>query len=132
MFDDFDNYLGLEFLVDYWYDEGVVIASTLLANFDDYAWNELAEKCSLRPVNWQIRCAEVLDLVTHPVSTMVLVKFLSSENDDVVVAAADSLRSKSDAHIPVDSIEKLKNLWFNGSPPVKAALGDFLSRMDKK
>ncbi|WP_396267738.1 hypothetical protein [Ideonella sp.] len=129
MFREFDDYLNLEFLADYWYDEGTGIASRMLCKFAQQDWMELKEQCLSRADPWKIRCAEVLELVSHPVSRDVLVEFLASQNDDVVVAAADSLRSKDEVHLTLDSIERLRRLSAHGSAPVKAVLSRFLSQL---
>lgn len=132
MFAEFDDYLHLELLVDYWYDEGLGIASALLSRFDEQDWTELKKVCASRAREWQVRCAEVLDLTDHPVSTEVLIGLLASSNDDVVVAAADSLRSKRDFQLHVNSIERLTNLSRQGSAPVRAVLDSLLARFGVK
>jgi hypothetical protein len=129
MFSEFDNYLELEFLVDYWYDEGTGIASDLLSKFGEQDWKELKRQCLSRADAWKIRCAEVLDLVSHPVSTEILVELMESKEDDVVVAAADSLRSKGDIQLTADSIERLRGLSKHGSAPVKAVLNALLNQL---
>lgn len=129
MFMEFDDYLKLDFLVDYWYDEGMGIASRMLCKFGEQDWTELKEKCLSRLDPWKIRCAEVLELVSHPVSMDILIELLASQDDDVVVAAADSLRSKADVRLTLDSIERLRRLSANGSAPVKAVLSKLLSQL---
>lgn len=131
-FFEFDEYLELHFLIDYWYDEGVGIAAAMLSRFDDLAWKELSGECSSKSVEWQVRCAEVLDLVVHPVAVDVLLTLLSSQNDDVVVAAADSLRSRSEVQISAECAARLNRLIDQGSPPVKAVLVNFLERLGKR
>jgi len=128
MFSEFDDYLKLEFLADHWYDEGTNIASSMLSRFGAKDWKELAEQCPSRAHEWQVRCAEVLDLVNPPVSVDILLGFLASSSDDVVVAAADSLRSKSDIQLTTESIGRLKNLSTQGAAPVKAVLANLLAR----
>ena len=129
MFSEFDDYLSLEFLTDYWYDEGTGIASSMLSRFSEQDWKDLSQQCGLRPHSWQIRCAETLDLVNHPTSTVILIELLSSANDDVVVAAVDSLRSKKDVDLNGEPVERLRKLSAQGSAPVKAVLTNFLTRL---
>lgn len=129
MFSEFDNYLNLEFLVDYWYDEGTGIASALLSKFGEQDWKELKDQYAARAEAWQVRCAEVLDLVSHPVSTEILIELLESKSDDVVVAAADSLRSKGDTQVSADSIDRLRSLAERGSAPIKAVLNNLLRQL---
>ena len=45
-----------------------------------------------------------------------------------MVAAADSLRSKSDIQLTTESIGRLQNLSTQGAAPVKAALANLLAR----
>ncbi|MGN8060867.1 hypothetical protein ACTJK4_04295 [Ralstonia sp. 22111] len=129
MFSDFDDYLSHDFPMDYWSDEGIGIAGEMLFKFDKEAWVELTRSCAQRPVAWQLRCAEVLDLATHPAATGLLVELLASDNDSVVVAAADSLRSMGGVQISVHSIEKLQRLLEEGSPVTKLVLTDFFKRV---
>lgn len=132
MFSEFDNYLNLDFLVDYWYDEGLGIALTLLSKFDEADWEGLKKAWTSRRKEWQVRCAEVLDLTGHRISTEILINLLTSSDDDVVVAAADSLRSKGDFQLDVNSIERLANLSKHGSAPVKAVLANLLGQLGVK
>ncbi|MHA6829294.1 hypothetical protein ACQUJV_24215 [Ralstonia pseudosolanacearum] len=129
MFSDFDNYLSHDFLIDYWYDEGAGIAGVMLSKFDEQAWTQLTGSCMQRSVAWQVRCAEVLDSVRHPAATALLVNLLASDSEDIVVAAADSLRSTADVQIPPHAIEKLRRLLEASSPVVKLVLTDFLKRV---
>ncbi|KAF0811230.1 hypothetical protein IGB42_04304 [Andreprevotia sp. IGB-42] len=129
MYTDFDNYLGLEFLVDYWYDEGTGMASSLLSKFNEQDWIDLKEQCKLRPDEWKVRCAEVLDLVSHPASTEILIDLLESDSDEVVLAAADSLRGKDTVQLSSEVIERLWNISKQGSAPVQAVLGGLFGRL---
>ncbi|GLR14012.1 hypothetical protein GCM10007907_28020 [Chitinimonas prasina] len=132
MYADFDNYLGLEFLVDYWYDEGTGVASSLLSKFNEQDWIDLKEKCKLKSDEWKVRCAEVLDLASHPASTEVLIDFLGSESDEVVLAAADSLRGKNTVQLSSEVIERLWGISEKGSPPVQVVLRDLFGRLGLK
>lgn len=129
MFSDFENYLKLYFLTDYWYDEGIVIASDILANFNEQDWNDLKDRYNLNDHQWMIRCAEVLDSASHPVSSEILIKFLTSKDENIIVAAADSLRSKSIFQFPKDAIENLNILAKQGSEPVRAVVGNLLEKI---
>lgn len=129
MFSEFDEYLKLEFLIDYWSDEGINIASAMLEKFMDEDWNKLKNEYQTRTNEWQIKCAEVLDMVNHPISLEILIGLLAAKNDDVVVAAADSLRSKTNLKLPMNSIERLTSLSRQGSAPVKAVLVNLLGQL---
>jgi len=79
MFSELDDYISYDFLTDCWYDEGAGIASTMIPGFDNQAWGVQTEQCISQPTTWQ----------------------------DVVVAAADSLRSKPGTHIPEIAVAQL-------------------------
>ena len=57
MFDEFDKYIlefaVEDFVVDYWYDEGVDIAENMLQEFSDNDWKSLLEIMPMRTVEWQ-------------------------------------------------------------------------------
>jgi hypothetical protein len=132
MFSELDDYLSLEFLPDYWYDVGIGIASAMLISFDNSSWDALIEQCVSRPAAWQIRCAEIMDLVPHPAAEKICVKLMSTDNDDVVVAAADGLRCIPGAYIPESAAGRLQAILADGSPPVRAVLAEVLARLSKQ
>ena len=132
MFSELDDYLSLEFLPDYWYDVGTGVASAMLICFDNVAWDALVEQCVSRPAAWQVRCAEIMDLVPHPAAEKICVKLMSTNSDDVVVAAADSLRSIPGAHFPEGAAGRLGAISADGSPPVSAVLAEMLARFSEQ
>ncbi|WP_440533998.1 hypothetical protein [Variovorax sp. YR566] len=132
MFSEYDDYLKLDFLVDYWYDEGIDIASKIISRFEESAWDELLVNCSLRTSQWKIRCAETLDLTVHPTSVLVLLRLLDSSDKEVVLAAADTLRDKNVEKIPLRVVAELQAFAEKGSPPVKAIIGNILEKLDIK
>jgi hypothetical protein len=129
MFSELDNYLTIPVGSDYWSDEGIDIASAMLIKFSDQDWTELSTHCALKPVEWQVRCAEILDSVPNPISVEILVKFLRSDCDEVVVAAADSLRSIGNVEISADSLNRVTHLAESGSALIQMVLADFLKRI---
>ena len=129
LFSVLDDYLKLEFLIDYWYDEGMGMASLILFKFEEDDWAELENSCSARSLEWRIRCAHILDLVDHEISTKILIEFLHSDAGDLVVAA--SLRSKGMTCLPLNRIEALKRLSAEGSPPVRLMIEKLLSQLSR-
>jgi hypothetical protein len=65
----------------------------------------------------------------HPASTEILVGFLKSDSDEVILAATDSLRGKDTVQLSSEVIERLRNFSKQGSAPVQAVLADLFGRL---
>lgn len=93
MYKLYDEYIGRQFSVDYWSDEGISQAALILVQFDISDWQSLAESCIDKPDGWGVRCAETLCDIADANALMVLLRLLRSGSIDVRVAALDSIRS---------------------------------------
>lgn len=88
----YDEYIGSDFSLDYWSDEGISQAALILIKFTDSDWEILAKLCLSKPEKWGIRCAETLGDIEDAKAFMVLLQLLKSVSADVRVAALDSIR----------------------------------------
>ncbi|MDE7207200.1 MAG: hypothetical protein K2N90_08615 [Lachnospiraceae bacterium] len=61
MFEELDRYISEfeieNFAVDYWYDEGVLIAEDMLQKFGDNDWDALIQVLPERTTGWKRRLA---------------------------------------------------------------------------
>ncbi|MEN2428231.1 hypothetical protein [Chromobacterium vaccinii] len=133
MFSDFDEYLKLPFPPDHWYDIGVEYVSALVEKFQDTDWQALTDALGDRSVEWRMKCAEAIDVSSSRNATHILMNLLAAPEDSVVIAAADSLRSREALKntISEDEIARLRKIMVVGSPPVKAVIGDLLKKLNQ-
>ncbi len=114
MYREYDELLNCSFLPDYWSDEGVSHAVSLLEEFDENDWNELKDECLNKEEEWQVKCAETLSEVEHQNVVLILEIFLDSDWLAVKVSAADALNSLCQDYgknfLDGFNITKIKNL----------------------
>lgn len=101
MFAGYDYYLGENFSIDFWSDVGFCASCALLSGFSADDWNRLANQWRARPDAWKARCAQTLDAHRSPFALDILLDMLEEEDDNVVVAAADTIRSTSQAPVAI-------------------------------
>lgn len=93
MFEKYASYLNADFSVDYWSDEGIGYAITLLEKFTDSDWVSLKDMIHNKPIPWLVRCAETLGDVGGVSSFDVLLELIAVQNDEVKISALDSMNS---------------------------------------
>lgn len=117
MYKKLDELLSGYFNIDYWYDEGVIIAWELLHKFEDDDWNELLDNLLSKSVEWQTRFAYSIDKdIDNKMAVESLFILSKTDNDELFVTVIDSLRCvvekinmsimDNNSHI-VDKIEKM-------------------------
>lgn len=96
MFAKYENYLNeVREFDNYWSDVGISEAVAILENFTDHDWRILDEIIQSKSKVWLVSCAETLgDDVAGGSSFDLLLKLLSSEIDEVKIAALDSINSR--------------------------------------
>lgn len=96
MFAKYENYLNeVKEFDNYWSDVGISEAVAILEKFSDHDWRILDERIQSKSKVWLVSCAETLgDDVGGGSSFDLLLKLLSSEIDEVKIAALDSINSR--------------------------------------
>ena len=61
MYEELDNLLSEEILIDSWYDDGFIIAQNIMNNFSDTDWKRLSEEVLNKDINWQKKLVYCLD-----------------------------------------------------------------------
>ncbi|WP_040214215.1 hypothetical protein [Clostridium polynesiense] len=93
MYEELNEYLSGQFSMDYWFDEGVIIATDMLRKFNESDWKKLLDDILVKPIDWQIRFAYCAD---NDINDEVLIKCLillsSIDNDELFETCIDSLR----------------------------------------
>lgn len=93
MFTEFDDYLSGYFSDDYWYDEGFSIAQTMLLKFSPRDWEELSNGVLNKPIEWQRKLAYCLHNESSMDELNMLLKLLSTEDEELFEICIDALRS---------------------------------------
>jgi hypothetical protein len=113
MFTKYENSLNeVKEFDNYWSDVGISEAIAILESFSDDDWQILDEKVQSKSKIWLVSCAETLgDDVGGVGSFNLLLKLLSSEIDEVKIAALDSINSRLSLGFVVgDSAEKIRSV----------------------
>jgi hypothetical protein len=103
MFEKYDQYLNLGFSVDFWSDEGISHATSLLEKFTKPDWDCLGLACATRPTQWLVRCAETLGDNVSAHCFHVLILLLQAGDKEVTVSALDSINALSSMGLDISS-----------------------------
>lgn len=93
MFKELDDYLSGYFSDDYWYDEGFSIAQEMLLKFSPRDWEKLSNEVLNKPIEWQRKLAYCLHNESSMDELNVLLKLLSTDDEELFEISIDSLRS---------------------------------------
>lgn len=92
-FETLHAYLNEDFSDDYWSDDAILYAHTLLQHFVDLDWQHCTASWKKQTPQWQERLAQILHFgETAPASTLLSDMILQAE-EAVALVACDSLRS---------------------------------------
>lgn len=130
MFSEYREYLNCDFSPNYWHDEGITQAGLMLGKFSPRDWQILSEAWQREAVDWRVRCAQTLDENLPEHGAAILRAMLDDGDRNVVVAAADALRSWPSPFTPdgeIDS-ERLEQIRDASGPVDGAVLTDFWAR----
>lgn len=94
MYKELDDFItGCQNTVDYWYDDGFIIASDMLAKFSQKDWDDLSSHVLTKPLAWQQRLAYCMDSSCNEHELKILLSMLSTEDEELFVICVDTLRS---------------------------------------
>ena len=136
MFDEFDKYISKfaveNFAVDYWYDEGVVIAENMLCEFEENDWKALLETVSERTVEWQKRLVYCMHDTSDLNQLKVLLNLVETDDSELFEMVVDSLRDFTSDEcmnlIQADSriVSKIEELMPRAGYATKRVFEEFL------
>lgn len=134
MLEELNVYLKGNTPDDYWYDSALFIYEEILMELSGNNWERLIETLPQEDVKWKIKLAECLGELGNSHEITCLLELIKTDNNDLLVACIDSLRSidlsnlnSSEKGVLVDKANYLiKN---NSSVPVKKVLEDFLAKI---
>lgn len=93
MYKEFEEYLFGYFTVDYWYDEGFLIAQEMLLEFSSCDWKKLLNTAVTKPLEWQRKLAYCLDNECSLNELKVLLTMLDTDDKELFEICVDTLRS---------------------------------------
>lgn len=91
-FGELDECLSNEYSVDYWSDDVILYAGELIQNFSSVDWDNLEAIWISKTPDWQNYLAQTLAWGDSDKAVPLLLKLLSSDNEEIVISATDSLR----------------------------------------
>jgi len=136
----FDEYLkefeSEDFAMDYWYDEGFVIAQGMLEKFSEENWNELLKNLNNKTVEWKKRLAYCLHDENSLWQLKVLIELLDTEDEELFELSVDSMRTFINANTKSEILQKstiitrIKERLPSVGKPIKIILEDFLTKIE--
>ncbi len=118
MFEKLDNYINdfetEDFAVDYWYDEGFLIAEEMLEKFENDDWEKLIQVLPSRTIGWKRRLAYCLHDSSDLKQLEILLVLIDTDDMELFEILVDSLRSFKDNKAMVQNnsliIKKIETL----------------------
>lgn len=135
MFAEYENYLNeVKEFDNYWSDVGISEAVSMLEKFSANDWQMLNEKIQDKSKVWLISCAETLgDDVGGGSSFDLLLKLLSSEINEVKIAALDSINSRISLGFDIgDSGGKIRSAVSTARGSAGVVVSRMLDSLEKK
>ncbi|MEK3876427.1 hypothetical protein NSS64_18920 [Paenibacillus sp. FSL H8-0122] len=135
MYKELDNLLCADTTVDSWYDDGCVITSEILSDFDPRDWDELSNQVLSKPIDWQRKLAYCLDNECNVYELNILLSLLAINDEELFEICIDTLRSYTDQDgkkMILDNQEifkRVNDLLLTANLPVKKILQDFLAKI---
>jgi hypothetical protein len=131
-----DEHLATPFTLDHWEDDAIGYAQALITRLTPADWAAFDAVGAQRPVIWQARAAQVLSHGAPTYAVPLLVRMTESRDQDVVEAAADSLRAfgspEAPLAVPAALVERLDRLAAERPGPVAKVMADLRLRIRAK
>jgi hypothetical protein len=128
-----DDHLASEFTVDYWEDDAIGHGQELVTRLTPADWAAFDDLWARRPVLWQARAAQVLSHGAPTYAVPLLLRMTESPDQDVVEAAADSLRDfgspEAPLAVPAALVERVDRLAAERPGPVAKVMADLRRRV---
>lgn len=138
MFEKLDKYLLAfdteEYAVDYWYDEGVIIAENMLQEFCTNDWKSLVQIIPKRTTEWKKHLAYCMHDGNDMNQLMVLLTLINTEDIELLEIVVDSLRGFSSEESlsliqnNIQVLSKIKELMPKVGVVTKRVFEEFLIR----
>lgn len=108
MIEEYAKYLDGDFSVDYWSDEGIGVAVSILSRFKGSDWTQLEHSLGGRSDQWLTRCAETLSEANQVQALQLLLRLIESNGGIVRIAALDAMSSLVSQGLDVrDSVDEI-------------------------
>ncbi|GGI95915.1 hypothetical protein [Paenibacillus hunanensis] len=94
MYKELDEFITeCQYMVDYWYDVGCIIAVEKLAQFNATDWEELQSNIGTKTLEWRVKLAYCLDhsCNAHELETLLLL--IHTDDRELFESCIDTLRS---------------------------------------
>lgn len=93
MYKELDDLLLEETSIDLWYDDGFLIAQSIMNDFSENDWINLSQIVLERSLEWQKKLVYCLDNQIIQEEIEIIEKLLSVNDDELLEMCIDTLRS---------------------------------------
>lgn len=93
MYRELDNLLSKESTIDSWYDDGFLIAQSIMNDFSENDWKNLSLNVLNKSLEWQKKLVYCLDNQIIQEELEIIGKLLCTEDDELLEMCIDVLRS---------------------------------------
>ena len=93
MYKELDDLLSEESSIDSWYDDGFLIAQSIMNDFSENDWKNLSLNVLNKSLEWQKKLVYCLDNQIIQEELEIIGKLLCTEDDDLLEMCIDVLRS---------------------------------------
>lgn len=136
MFEELDNYIKEfekeDFAVDYWYDEGFLIAEDMLQNFKNNDWESLIQELPKRTIGWKCRLAYCLHDSNDLKQLETLLVLVDTDDTELFEISVDSLRNFKDNQAIIQNddqiLQKIETLMPKAGAATKKMFQEFLNK----
>lgn len=112
MFEELDRYIKEfeteDFAVDYWYDEGFIIAEDMIEKFEESDWDALFIELPNRTIGWKRRLAYCLNDFDNLRQLELLLILADSDDDELFEISVDALRVFKNKQIMIQKSSQIK------------------------
>lgn len=136
LYKELDDFItGCQNTVDYWYDDGCIIASDILAKFTEKDWEDLSSHVLTKPLQWQQKLAYCMDSSCNEHELNILLSLLNTEDEELFVICVDTLRSyttRDGKQMIRDNpaiVERVNELLPTAGVATRRVLEDFLEKI---
>lgn len=93
MYRELDNLLSEESTVDSWYDDGFLIAQSIMNDFSKDDWEKLSNDILNKDLEWKKKLVYCLDNQIIQEELEIIGKLLHTKDDELLEMCIDTLRS---------------------------------------
>ena len=120
MYKELDDLLSEESSIDSWYDDGFLIAQSIMNDFSENDWKNLSLNVLSKSLEWQKKLVYCLDNQIIQEELEIIGKLLCTEDDELLEMCIDVLRSFDN---------EIGHVYVNAHPEIIAKVKEKLDKV---